>query len=217
MEVAALINRYPRLYHMAEKDSWPSIRAHGLLSTSAALDRYQTQGAQRMALEEGHRPEKITLGAGGDQIVLRDQKPMEPPRLQEALVDGTTPSQWYKLLNGKVFMWAEEHRLFQLLNARHYRNLEHDVLTIDTARLAASYRDAIWLCHMNSGNTFPIPHRRSLDTFKRICDYPTKKNPSIPAKEVVEVVVDYSVPDIASYVVEVRRMKGNITLGQIPL
>ncbi|MBD3810807.1 MAG: hypothetical protein IE917_01135 [Betaproteobacteria bacterium] len=217
MEVAALIDRYPRLYHMAEKDSWPSIKARGLLSTSAALDRYQTQGAQRMALEEEHRPEKITLGAGDDQIVLRDQKPMEPSRLQEALVDGTTPSQWYKLLNGKVFMWAEEHRLFQLLNARHYRNLEHDVLTIDTAQLIATYRDAIWLCHMNSGNTFPIPHHRRLDTFKRIRDYPTKKNQSIPAKEVVEVVVDYSVPDIASYVVEVRRMKGNITLGQISL
>lgn len=217
MDVAALIDRYPRFYHMAEKNSWPSIKAHGLLSTSAALDHYQTQGALRVAIEEGHRPEKVAIGALGDQIVLRDQKPMEPSRLQGALIDGTTPSQWYKFLNGKVFMWAEEHRLFKLLNARHYKNLEHDVLTIDTAQLIANYRNAVWLCHMNSGNTFPIPHRRGMDTFKRISDFPTKKNPLIPAREVVEVVVDYSVPDIANYVIEVRRIKGSITLGHIPL
>jgi hypothetical protein len=28
-----------------------------------------------------------------------------------ALIDGTTPQQWYEFLNGRVFMWAEEKRL----------------------------------------------------------------------------------------------------------
>jgi hypothetical protein len=213
MELSDLIARYPRLYHMAERGTWPSIKANGLLSTSAVLDRFGVNGAQRRMLEESHRCEKILVGTDGSGIVLRDQKPMRPSRLKDALVDGTTPEQWYKFLNGRVFMWAEESRLFGLLGARDYRNLEHDVLTIDAKPLLTKYEDAVWLCRMNSGNTWPVPHKRGMDDFKRISDYPTKKRSGAPAKEVVEVVVDHSIPDIAKYVLEVRRMKGKAVLA----
>lgn len=217
MDVNVLIARYPKLYHMAEKGTWPEIKAKGLLSTSAVLDRYGVKGAQRTLFEKEHRSEKVTIGKQGDQVVLRDQKPMEPSRLKQALKDGTTPTQWYKFLNEKVFMWAEEHRLFGLLYARHYRALEHDVLTIDSASLIKAYEKAVWLSPMNSGNTFPMPHRRGMDTFQRIINYPTKIRSQAPAKEVVEVVIDYSVPDIARYVIEVRRIKGKDVLAQCPL
>lgn len=217
MDVAALINNYPRLFHMAEEGSWPSIKKHGLLSTAAALDRYSIQGASRLTLEEGHRAEKVKVGAPADFIVLRDQKPMEPSRLARALTDGTTPAEWYKFLNSKVFMWAEETRLFKLLNARGYGKLTHDVLTIDTAALMAQYENAVWLCPMNSGNTFPMWHARGMDTFKRIANYPTKKRSEAPAKKVVEVVVDYHIPNIADFVVEVRSIQGKNILGNIAL
>jgi hypothetical protein len=39
-----LIGRSPRLYHMAEADTWDSIREHGLLSTSALLDLFEIKG-----------------------------------------------------------------------------------------------------------------------------------------------------------------------------
>lgn len=215
MELNDLIKRYPRLYHMAERDAWPSIKANGLLSTSAVLDRFGVNGADRAALENGHRPEKVRVGPDDLGIVLRDQKPMRPSRLQEALIDGTTPEQWYKFLNGRVFMWAQEERLFGLLGARDYRKLEHDVLTIDSKPLLTAYQDAIWLCRMNSGNTFPVPHPRGMDDFKRIAGYPASTRSGAPHKEVVEIVVDYSIPDIAQYVLEVRRMKGTTVLGQL--
>jgi hypothetical protein len=217
MELNDLIARYPRLYHMAEKDTWPSVKANGLLSTTAVLDRFEVRGAERTALEEGHRTEKVFVGSAESGIVLRDQKPMRPSRLEDALIDGTTPAQWYKFLNGRVFMWAEEERLFGLLGARDYRALEHDVLTIDSKPLLTKYQSAVWLCRMNSGNTWPVPHPRGMDDFKRIADYPTKARSGAPLKEVVEVVVDYSIPDIAQYVLEVRRMQGKSVLGQIPL
>ena len=217
MELKELIARYPRLYHMAEKDSWSSIKAHGLLSTTAVLDRFQVNGAKRLALEEGHRGEKILVGPNGPGIVLRDQKPMKPSRLKDALIDGTTPEQWYKFLNGRVFMWAEEERLFGLLGARDYRSLEHDVLTIDAESLLTQYESAVWLCRMNSGNTWPVPHKRGMDDFKRISEYPTKKRSKAPYKEVVEIVIDYSVPDVAKHVIEVRKIQGKTVLGQLPL
>lgn len=216
MDVTQLASRYRYLFHMAEVGTWPAIRARGLMSTTAALDHYGVAGIDRSSFEAEHRPEKVQLGMGEDVIVLRDQKPMSPHRLAMGLENGITPSEWYRLLNSKVFMWAEERRLLGLLNARDYRGLEHDVLTIDTASLLSVHEARIWLCPMNSGNTFPIPHRRGTNTFRRIADYPVKTS-GAPVKEVVEVVVDYSIPDIATHVVEVRRMKGNNVLGNLPL
>ena len=67
---------------------------------------------------------------------------------------------------------------------------------------------------MNSGNTMPMPHRRGVDIFRRILDYPVKRSGK-PTKPVVELVVDYAVPNIAEYVVEVRRMKGSEILDVI--
>ncbi len=217
MDVVALVACYPKLYHMAERDTWPSIKANGLLSTSAALDRFGINGAARRALEREHRPEKVFVGPAGQQIVLRDQKPMPPERIASALTDGTTPQQWYRFLNGRVFMWAEEKRLHGLLNARPYRNLEHDVLTIDAAALMADYASRVWLCRMNSGNTWPMPHARGMGDFMRIANYPMKARVAKPQKAVVEVVVDDAIPDIARYVVDVRRMKGKVVLRQLPL
>jgi hypothetical protein len=217
MDVDSLVACYPKLYHMAERNTWPSIKANGLLSTSAALNQLGIRGAQRRELEQEHRPEKVPIGPAGQQIVLRDQKPMPPERIADALIDGTTPQQWYEFLNGRVFMWAEEKRLHGLLNARPYRKLEHDVLTIDTASLMADYGLRTWLCRLNSGNTWPMPHPRGMDDFKRIDAYPMKARVAKPQKAVVEVVVDDAIPDIAKYVIEVRRMKGKVVLRTLPL
>lgn len=211
MDVEALLKRYPRLFHMAERGTWESIKKHGLLSTSAALDLHKVTGSARRKLEAEHRPDKVTIGLT-DEIVLRDQKPMPPERLARALQDGISPAEWYQLLNGKVFMWAAEERLHGLLKARHYRVLEHDVLVIDAARLLKVHAPAVSLCPMNSGNTFPMPHPRGRETFRRIQNYPVGKRGQ-PKKQVVEVVVDYSIPDIADHVIEVRVMRGDSTLS----
>lgn len=199
-----VISRYPTIYHMAEAGTWESIRKHGLMSTSAVLDHHQVNGAARVPFETQHRAAMAKVGEL-EGIVLRDQIPMPPKRLEQALVDGTTPQQWYRLINGKVFFWAQEHRMHRLLN--YYGDTEHDVLQVDTESLLAAHADDIWLCHMNSGNTLPIPHHRGIDVFKRIDAYPETRT-GRPTKEVVELVVDYAVPKIANYVVRVDRMKG---------
>ncbi|PHN23314.1 DUF7002 family protein [Pseudomonas syringae] len=215
MDLDKLIELYPRVYHMAERGAWDSIRTRGLMSTTAVLDHLGVKGGNRSQFESEHRDQKMDVMAGDPvSIVLRDQKPMPEVRLLDALKDGTTPRQWYELINNKVFFWAEEARLHRLLGARDYRRLEHDVLTLDSATFIPAYAEAIWLCHMNSGNTWPMPHRRGTDIFCRIPDYPVKGSGK-PVKPVVELVVDYAVPNINDYVVEVRRMQGSEVLGVI--
>ncbi|POR57992.1 DUF7002 family protein [Pseudomonas syringae] len=215
MDLDRLIELYPRIYHMAECGAWDSIRTRGLMSATAVLDHLVVGDGERARFESEHRSEKMDVRAGHpSNIVLRDQKPMPEGRLMQALTDGTTPREWYELINHKVFFWAEEARLHRLLGARDYRRLEHDVLTLDSSALIPAYADAIWLCHMNSGNTWPMPHRRGTEIFRRIPDYPVKRSGN-PDKNVVELVVDYAVPDIANFVLEVRRMRGSEVLGVI--
>lgn len=210
-----LVELYPTVYHMAEAGTWDSIRKRGLMSASATLDHFKVTGAARAELEGGHRPAKAAVTPGNPAaIILRDQIPMPPERLLRALGDRTTPEEWYRLINGKVFFWAQHHRLERLLNARQYRNLEHDVLTVDTRCLVAAHGEEMWLCHMNSGNTFPMPFRRGPEIFRRIPNYPVNRNNN-PTPDVVEVLVDYAVPDIAHFVTEVRRMRGSEVLCRI--
>lgn len=217
MQLNKFIEHYPRLYHMAEAGTWSSIKQHGLLSTLAVLDRYKLVGPQRLALEDQHRPAKVAVGSPENSIVLRDQIPMPPKRLDDALIDGTTPAEWYRLINSKVFMWTEEHRLFNLLNARAYKKLTHDVLTIDTESFVRDYEKKIMLCRMNSGNTFPMPHARTLRDFMTIANYPARPRSGGPIKKVVEVVTDYSIPNIKDYVIEVRSIQGRTVHGNIGL
>lgn len=213
MLLETLFEMYPKLYHMAEAGTWESIQRRGLLSASAVLDLFDLEGDQRNAYEVEHRREMHSVPHGQrEQIVLRDQRPMPPERLRLALTDGTTPEQWYQLINGKVFFWAEHHRLVRLLNA--YDRDEHDVLILDTRSLVTAHLQEVWLCHMNSGNTLPIPHHRGVHIFKRIRDFPTKKNGK-PEKAVVEVLVDQGVPDVAEHTLEVLRMKRDQVIRHI--
>jgi hypothetical protein len=215
MELEKLIERYPRLYHMAEVDTWNSIREHGLRSTSAILDLHSIEGDARLPYESLHRPDMMTVRTPrAPAMILRDQKPMTDDRLRMALSNGLTPREWYERLNRKVFFWATEHRLNTLLNARFYRSVHHDVLTIDGKSFFSDFHDRIELCHMNSGNTFPIPHRRDASIFKSIPYYPTKTNGN-PTKEVAEVTVDYSVANIGDYVISVRKMRGTELLDVV--
>jgi hypothetical protein len=111
-------------------------------------------------------------------------------------------------------MWAEESRLLRLLGARPYRNLEHDVLTIDTRAFVDEYEPSIKLAHMNSGSTFRMPHKRDLSLFQPIAEYPVRKT-GAPTKNVVEVVTEYAVLDIRKFVVSVDLMRGDARLQHI--
>jgi hypothetical protein len=212
-----LIARYPRVFHMTEAGSWDQIRRVGLLSTNAIARRTRRGDKEVLALVRSHRPEKTSIDVPGvGTVVLRDQRPMHPTRLQRALVDGTTPAEWYELINAKVFFWTQEKRLLGLLNSRDNRDFEHDVLTLDTAMLLEDYASKATLCRMNSGNTWPWPHARGRADFMSIGGYPAGAR-GVPVKEVVELTIEGHVEHISRYVVEVRRMKEAAVIRQLPL
>ncbi len=203
---------------MAEQGSWPSVRDRGLLSTSALLDLYKVRGKIRSRIELERRPTAVPLiHAGLPQAVIRDQIPMDDNGLRRCLPPHISPADWYRILNGKVFFWLTKERLLRLLNAGAYRESAHDVLEVNTEALVARYRDRIWFCPMNSGCTKPIPHPRGDDTFLRIPDYPYAewRKKRRKGERVVELAVDYSIPDIRDFVMRVSKMRGDQLIRRI--
>jgi hypothetical protein len=199
---------------MAEADVWPSVRKHGLLSTTALLDLFEIDGDQRRALETEHRPQSVTITHKvHGTAVIRDQKPMRESALRQCLC-GMTPQEWYKLLNGQVFFWVTPQRVRTLLNARAYRDRKHTVITVDTAGLVARYGDQIFLSPINSGSTIYNPRERGSKTFLPFQQYPFEERRRMRglANAVAETAVTYAVSDLLDYTVRVEHRKGSRTL-----
>lgn len=219
VQVAELVALHPLLYHMAADGSWPSIARHGLRSTSALLDLFEVGQASREELEARRRPETVMLEhAIHGQAFVRDQKPMTDASVETALVGtGLAPSDWYRFLNGRVFFWLTEERLATMLDARPYRGQVHTVLVVDTRTLVIDHLAHITLSSMNSGATRPFPHPRNFDTFQALAEYPfaALRRRRLARNVIVELAVEYSVPNITDYVVEVRRMRGAHVLERI--
>ncbi|MGO9265206.1 MAG: DUF7002 family protein [Candidatus Binataceae bacterium] len=213
-----LVRNYPRLWHMAHDGAWPAVRGHGLMSSAALLHTYGVQGARHAELNTERRPESVPLArAGLPGAILRDQKPMRDGQLNKCLQDGLTPADWYALLNSRTFFWLSRSRIWSLLRAVAYRNLPQTVLTVDTASLVAAHRDRIWLSPINSGATLYKPQPRGLGTFKRIEDFPFAERRRTKGLEqnVVELLVDHSVPDIRNHVLAVHRVRNHEILEEI--
>jgi hypothetical protein len=203
---------------MAELNSWDSIAKNGLLSTTALLDLYTVMQPRRKEIEETRRSESIVLRSEGlPRATVRDQIPMDDSGLRRCLPGHWTPSQWYQLLNGKVFFWFTEDRLLRLLDAAAYRTRPHDVLEVDARALISACHNKIYLSPINSGCTKPFPHPRDEKTFLSIDEYPYSfwKQRRRRGERAVELAVTYSVPDIAKYVTRVTQMRGKKILREL--
>ncbi|WP_407497031.1 DUF7002 family protein [Pseudooceanicola sp. MF1-13] len=202
-ELEEVLSDCPTLYHMAQRGSWPAIRERGLLSTTALLDLYGVEGTEREKIEFRHRPSSVAVSAPGlPDAVIRDQIPMSDKALKKVLPARLKPSDWYSILNSRVFFWLTQDRLHRLLQAGAYRDNEHDVLEIDTRSLLDAHRDRICLCPYNSGSTVMNPVARDESTFSRIKNYPYSewRRKRKRGERIVELTVDYSVPDLSDHV-----------------
>lgn len=207
MDVAELVERYPRLYHVTHADAWPSITAHGLLSTSALLDLFQIPDRERAFIEAARRPDSVVIEHPSlGRAVIRDNKPISDAQLARCLVD-ITPLEYYRLLNRRVFLWPTKQRLENHLTARTYRHDPQLVVTVDTAALVTRQLSALRLSAINSGATTRRPALRGPDTFVAVTDYDFAGRRKLrgAASALAEVTVEHSIPDLAHLSIETER------------
>lgn len=202
--IEMLAQRYPRLWHMAEAGSWDSIRRYGLRSTTALLDLFGISGNKREIIEARRRPDSVVVTSPEiGRALIRDNKPMLDSVLDRTLV-GYSREQWYRLLNGKVFFWVEHGRLERLRNAAAYRGRKHLILTVDARKLLARHSERVTLSVMNSGATHPgAQYVRGTGTFEPLSNYRWEERlVTHPREPVVELAVEYAVPDIEELVID---------------
>jgi hypothetical protein len=211
MQRSDLARLYPVLYHMAEDGTWPSLRAHGLLSTRALVDLFAPDDAVRAQVLNVVRKRSVAIESDRwGRVVVRDQAPLK--FLEQCLTEGTTVQEYLDALNERVFFWLSLGRLQRLLGARRYRNSAATVLHVDTARLLARHGDTVQLAPCNTGSVHvPTLPRRGTDVFVDVDRYPhdtwrAKRGPSSDA--VVELTVKYQVKDIVDLTQRVERWAG---------
>ena len=94
-----------------------------------------------------------------------------------------------------------------MLSARAYKEVQHDVLVVDTKKLVELEYSDVRLSRMNSGCTRPFSHPRDLELFETIAAYPfeLRRKKSGKANALAEVCVVEGVERIEEAVVEVKR------------
>ena len=198
-----LARLYPRLYHMAEEGSWPSIKMHGLLSTTALLDLFEVQPEERYPLETRRRPESVPIHHPVHGTAwIRDNKPINETVLRRTL-EGMTEEQFYRTLNGRVFFWVSTDRLDRLAT----RRLTATAITTSSSSTPPRYSSAIMgaLSYRTSTAvpcTLPPTTLGGEGTFVPIESYRYGERKQVSNEPVVEVTVLYAVPDVREFVVD---------------
>lgn len=202
-----LAERHPRLYHVTSPGAWASISRLGLLPPSALLDLFEVDAARCRELTTARRPAEARIAhPAHGAAILNDNLPLSERALAGCLDDGLTPPDWLRLLNARVFFWADTDGLARLLGARTNRLRPREVLTFDTLGLARAHAERIEISPINSGSTIRRPARRGLATFtpllaKGYADWQQQRG---GRDRILEVVVRGGVPDIARYLVDRR-------------
>ena len=213
-----LIERHPRLFHMAAAGSWSGIREHGLITTEDLVLTAGLPAGQVDALLRERRSHSTEIDHPRyGRVVIRDQGPLNLSHLQGALTDVTLEG-WLQILNSRVFFWLHPDKLHQLLNARRYRQHPQDVITVDTRSLLDAVDDRVRLSRMNSGATlYPSAPPRGSTTFETIedYDYALQRRRRGAVDAIVELAVVGGVADLEPHVLDVRRLQAGEVLEHL--
>ncbi len=136
----------------------------------------------------------------------RDDPPSNPHATGSALARclvGMTPSEWYALLNNRVFFWLDPDRLNRQRSACAVD--PQVVMTIDAHALVAAYAKKIYLTPINTGNARRRAARQSVNTFVPYAEWvadgwtseytATGGSPRLRSHEPVELTIVGGVPD----------------------
>lgn len=201
-----LAARCPQLYHVTTPGAWASIQKNGLLSTACLLDRFEIAGDGRLTLETRRRPSEVVLEHPDHGLaIINDNFPLSEQALATCLDDHLTPSDWLRLLNGRVFFWPCQESLNRLLGAKLNRTRQREVIVVDTLGLAKAHAQRMELCPINSGATLRKAARRGLNTFTPLLRHPFQEWRKLRGgnDQIREVTVQGPVLDIARHTKDV--------------
>jgi hypothetical protein len=209
-----LADRHPRLYHVTTPGSMSGMIKHGLLSTSALLDLFEIAGEERAVIAACPRTAELTIEhPTHGKAIISDNSPLMIGALGRCLDDGLQPADWLRMLNERVFFWADRRGVSRLLDARVNRDRPREVVVVDTLSLAREFADRMEITPINTGATIRRPARRGLSTFAPIQahTYQTWQRLRGRRDRVIEVTVRGGVPDIRNHLIDIINTRGGLS------
>lgn len=168
--------RCPALWHVAPAGAWDIIRETGLLSAAQLIDGSDLDEAARTELHQTPRPEAVHLQVDGADVVLRDQGPLLRADLTKALKDDHTVESWVRLLNKRVYLFADRTAMQKVLDRYVEQDGAQDVLIFSPLRLVEQAQAQIELSAQNTGALARTSNAaKGKDTFLSITRFPNKK------------------------------------------
>jgi hypothetical protein len=208
----------PVVYHLAEISNWPFIEEEGLKCAATLLEQSSLDPEET---ERRVREQRISRLVLPDGRVLRDQNPAPESALKRCLVD-MEPSEWYQILNSRIFFWVDVDRLNRVRRAMI--DSEQVVAVIDTEALLSKYGASAAVTPFNIGNAKRKPSQRGSST---LVPYPTWKcsgwdtessgiggRSRSRSHKPAELVIETAIPDIRQYVLELRRLAPGQLMGK---
>lgn len=190
VDLKQLADRFPDLWHVTFDGGWEGIRHHGILrAIDVAPESCDEFRADITAVSaEGARP-----------VTLRDQK--RTRRDPTPCLEDLTPAEWWRLVNGRVYLFVREAGATDLVGSYLRRGHPQEVLKLRTTALLAPLADKVEVTTVNAG-VFPRTKgpSRGRSTFVAL-----GAHPNTAATKIREVTVTEPVPVPERAVVSVVR------------
>jgi hypothetical protein len=190
VDVEQLAKRFPNVWHVTFAGGWHGIQSHGLLRTIDVAPL----GCEEL------RPEVTRVEApDGLHITLRNQlrSRIDPtPSL-----DGVTPSEWWRLVNSRVYFFCRQSHADELVESCLRQNLVQEVIKLRTRSALEFVADNVEVTTVNVG-VFPRTKgpSRGPNNFVPLGEYPVAD-----AAKIREITVAARVPLPSSAITSVVR------------
>lgn len=186
MEIEKFVQHTPYLYHLTSEQNAKRIVKEGkLYSANTLID--MTNNRSDKDIKRRKRFSHQALIINGEEVLLRDQRPISEKALAKCLTDNWVVADFLYHLNDRVFMWPTIDRL-----TRHYNRYENEkpvIFRFSTKDILEANPHAKF-ARLNTGATRANSYlggkapERGKDTFLNA------KNYQLPVRSVAEVTFE---------------------------
>lgn len=177
MRPEQFLNRCKVICHVGPAGVWDQIAKHGFRTAEQLILEADLSPQERQALLSQPRRESVTLRVRGEDVILRDQAPLFARKDLKSSLDGSVDvSDWIKLLNRRVYFFADEAAMQKFRDKYVQLTGAQDVIWLSPLKVLETEEIAM---ELSSQNTGAIVRRsspeNSADTFIPLYRFPDRK------------------------------------------